>query len=383
MKKNDGRRRAAGASRALPGMVSVLLAICAVPLEAWAQVAPAPSSAATPGPRDYRDRHFDYFVTGDPATARAAHTQAGFALMGGGGNVDDAFAFIARHAGGGHIVVLGAVSDDRFDPTDGRYGSGFAQRWGPVRSTETIIFHDREAAFDARVIAALRGADGIFLMGGDQSNYLRYWKGTPVQQALDDHVRAGRPIGGSSAGLAVLGRYSYGALDGGSMESKVALGDPFDPGMTLEDDFLRFPLLENVITDTHFSQRCRLGRLIAFLARLGADHPVAPLLGIGVDEKTALLIDADGIGRLAAASSGSVWLVMPQGPARGLGKGRALSVQGVRLVRMDQGSSIDLRTRAVEHPAAQTMLSIDKGRLTRESIASPIFLRAAAPPDEG
>ena len=138
------------------------------------------------------------------------------------------------HAGGGHIVILRAVSDDSFDPEDGDYGESFVAKWGPVASAETIVFHHREASFDPRVIAALRGRDGIFLAGGDQGNYIRYWKGTPVQDALNAHVRANRPIGGSSAGLAILGHYSYTALDGGSMESKIALLDPFNSGVTLE-----------------------------------------------------------------------------------------------------------------------------------------------------
>lgn len=361
---------------------ALLLASAVAPSLSDARPPPAPSAAPTASAHDYRDNGYDYFVVGDPGAPRAAHTELGLALMGGGGSVDEAFRFIARRAGGGHIVVLGAAGDPGFDASDGKYGLGFAQRWGPVVSAETIIFHDRRAAFDPRVIAVLRGADGIFLMGGDQANYIRYWKGTPVQQMLDAHVRAGRPIGGSSAGLAILGQYSYGALDGGSMESRTALADPFDPGVTLEADFLHLPWMEGVVTDTHFSQRCRLGRLSAFVARLGADHPAQAILGIGVDERTALLVDADGIGRIAAGSSGSAWLLMPGKPARTLIKGQPLSIEDLRVLRVDQGGSIDLRTHAVAHASAETSVSIDHGKLTQESIASPIFLRASAPADE-
>ena len=119
------------------------------------------------------------------------------------------------------------------------------------------------------MIAALRSADGIFLAGGDQGNYIRYWKGTPVQDALNAHVRADHPIGGSSAGLAILGHYSYTALDGGSMESQDrAAPIPSIPGVTLEGDFLHLRWLESVITDTHFSKRCQArAALIVFVAR--------------------------------------------------------------------------------------------------------------------
>lgn len=345
------------------------------------QDAPA-AVVETKGAHNYRDKNFDYFVSGDPAKPRAAHTRFGLALMGGGGSVDASFKFIAENAGHGHIVILGAVSDDSFDPEDGGYGDKFVKQWGPVASAETIIFHNRQASTDARVLKALHDADGIYLMGGDQANYVRYWKGTPVQEALNAHVQANRPIGGSSAGLAILGHYSYTAYDGGSMESKIALGDPFNSGVTLESDFLHYRFLEDVITDTHFSRRSRLGRLIAFIARLDEQHRDIKTFGIGVDEKTALLITADGIGHLAAGSAGGAWIVMPQKPASVLTAGKPLSLPDLRLIRLDAGSSIDLKSRAVQKPGADVVISIENGKLTRESIASKMIQREVVPDKE-
>ncbi len=177
---------------------------------------------------NYRDKNFDYFVAGDPRpAARGAHrvgARADGRRRRGGRRV---CRFIASHAGGGHIVILRAVSDDSFDPDDGDYRRIVRRQVGPVVSAETIVFpltaRRRSIRASSRRCAT---ADGIFLAGGDQGNYIRYWKGTPVQDALNAHVRADRPIGGSSAGLAILGHYSYTALDGGSMESKIALLDP-------------------------------------------------------------------------------------------------------------------------------------------------------------
>jgi cyanophycinase len=326
------------------------------------QGANAPCGAAAAGTaHNYRDQSFDYFVAGDPTRARAAHTEYGLALMGGGGAVDAAYRFLTSRAGGGHIVVLRAVADNGFDADAGNYGESFTGKWGPVVSAETFVFHSRKAAFDARVIAALRNADGIFLAGGDQGNYIRYWKGTPVQQALNAHARANRPIGGSSAGLAILGHFSYTSLDGGSMESKVALADPYDAGVTLEDDFLHFPPLEDVFTDSHFSTRSRLGRLIVFVARVNQAHPAAKAFGLGIDEKSALLIDAGGLGRLAEGSAGSAWLVMPQRPATVLSKGQPLTLTDVRIVRMDLGSDFDFKSRHIGHPGAESLDSIVRG----------------------
>jgi cyanophycinase len=334
------------------------------------------SVAAIADTRDYRDPNYDYFVAGDPALPRAGHTQFMLALMGGGGLVDAAYAALARQAGAGHIVVLRAVSDDSFDPDDGRYDRLFVSRWGPVASAETIVFHHREASFDPRVLAVLRGADGIFLAGGDQANYIRYWKGTPVQQLLNAHLRAGRPLGGSSAGLAILGRYSYTALDGGSMESKIALANPYDAGVTLEDDFLHCRWLENVITDSHFSQRSRLGRLIVFIARIDRDHVGADAYGVGIDENSALLIGADGTGRMAAGSAGGAWVVMPRHRPAVLTAGLPLSMGEVGIVRLGPQSRIDFRTRRVTAPAAVTTVSLERGIPRPDPVVSPLLMGA-------
>ncbi len=360
-----------------------VLYIC---LFAAASIAHAAPPDVTPDgkdtPHDYRDRNFDYFVSGDPRKPRAAHTEGGIVLFGGGGRVDAGFEFIARRAGGGHIVILRAVSDESYDPEDGDYGKSFVGEWGPVASAETIVFHNRDASSDARVVEALRNADGIFLAGGDQSNYVRYWKGTPVQYALNAHVYAHRPIGGSSAGLAVLGRFAYTAFDGGSMESRVALANPFDSGMTLDGDFLHCPGLEHVITDTHFSARSRLGRLIAFIARINRDDPSAKIYGIGVDEASALLIDEKSIGRLAPGSKGNVWIVEEADSKQNrVEAGQPLSVD-VRITKVDAGSTVDVARRTVTHAADVTSLAIRSGEGDAGSKLTGMLSRNVTPPDE-
>ena len=358
-------RRPALAAQAALLMVMVLARACA---------------AATA--QDYRDPNFDYFVAGDPAAPRAGQTHLLLALMGGGGSVDSAFRALAAAAGHGHLVILRAVSDDSFDPEDRSYGDSFRSKWGPVASAQTLTFHNRKASADPRVLAILAGADGIFIAGGDQANYLHYWKGTPVERALNEHVRAHRPIGGSSAGLAILGHFSYTALDGGSLESKTALPDPFNPGVTLESDFLHLPFLGEVITDSHFSQRCRLGRLIVFVARLNAARGTLRTLGLGIDERTVLLIDEHGSGRLAAGSAGSAWAVRATGPATRLAPGAPLTLAGVRVTRLDAGSRIDLPQGRVARPGAQSTARIRAGVADPDALLSPRMLRLVVPPDE-
>jgi cyanophycinase-like exopeptidase len=59
-----------------------------------------------------------------------------------------------------------------------------------------------------------------------------------------------------------------------------------------------------VLVDTHFSERDRLGRLIAFVAR--AAHDGVGVLGLGIDEETAVTIDGD---RVEVSGVGDAWLV--------------------------------------------------------------------------
>jgi cyanophycinase-like exopeptidase len=84
------------------------------------------------------------------------------------------------------------------------------------------------------------------------------------------------------------------------------LQNPFDERVTIESDFLRFAPLRGVITDSHFSERNRLGRLLVFMARIvnsGRGH----VRGIGIDERTVLLIDKGGMANVVGG--GSIYIV--------------------------------------------------------------------------
>jgi beta-aspartyl-peptidase (threonine type) len=167
------------------------------------------------------------YLLGDPAAKTPGRVQAGLLLMGGGDRNFDALRWFMQRAGNGHIVVLRASQA-------GEIGEEFYNEVGGIASVETFVFKDREAATDRAILRSLRRADGIFIAGGDQSRYVRWWRGTPVAEALDAHVRAGKPLGGTSAGLAMLGEYLYGAMDGGSQSSPRALADPLGPENTIE-----------------------------------------------------------------------------------------------------------------------------------------------------
>jgi cyanophycinase len=286
-------------------------------LMALAGCASTPESASSPS-------HHLYAI-GDVEAPRPGATRPALLLMGGGDWPVEAFRWFMAAAGNGRVVVLRAAGTDDLQQ----------EIWddiGGVTALQTIVFHDRRAAFDPEVLAILQAADGIFLGGGDQANYINYWTGTPVQAALNAHVRAGKPLGGTSAGLAVQGRFAYGSLDGDSMDSPRALADPLRSGVTLVKDFLNLPGLEHVITDSHFAKRGRQGRLVAYLARLAHDHgnEAAGVVGLGIDEESALCLEPDGTGKVYSRVGGYAWLVETTQPAAPLVPGQPLRQSGIR-----------------------------------------------------
>ena len=144
-------------------------------------------------------------------------------------------------------------------------------------------------AQDPAIAARIRSADALFIAGGDQWNYVRYWKGTPVGEALQELAAKGHPMGGTSAGLAVLGEFAFSAQHG-TVRSGDALANPYDPMVALERDFLHLAPLAGIVTDTHFVERDRMGRLLVFLARIVQDGWAKTARGIGVDRETAVLV---------------------------------------------------------------------------------------------
>jgi len=311
------------------------------------------TSAAAPG--------YDYFLTGNPADAKPAHTTAGLLLAGGGTDNDDAFRWFVKNAGGGDIVILRASGKDG-------YNDYVFTKIGGVDSVETLLFHDRSASADPRVLEIIAHADGIFLAGGDQSKYVRYWKGTPVGAALDAHVRAGKPLGGTSAGLAVLGQFAFSAMEPGDVTTALALKNPHDRAITIESDFLHLDLLRGVITDTHFMARARLGRSLAFIARILHENQKLPrLLGIGVDEKTALCVEPDGSARLYTTNpEGRAWLLVPSAPPATLSPGEPLTFRDIKVIAIGPQSTFNLNTLAVTAPTAVSTVSVVAGKLSQQ-----------------
>ncbi len=310
---------------------------------------------------------YDYYSAGEIDKPRTGPTEGALMLLGGGGWPVPAFRWFVEKMGHGHLVILRASGTDDLQ-------QDFLNEIGGAASVETLVFHSRSAASDPRVLAILRRADGIFIGGGDQSNYVRYFKGTPLNQVVDEHVRAGKPIGGTSAGLAILGAYSYGAMDGGSLLSKDAMKNPLGSGVTLVRDFLHMPYLSQVITDSHFAARERWGRLLVFVGRLATEQHDSGITGIGVDEKAALCIEANGQARVHSIDRGFAWLVRPMRSPDAL-EARRFNFRDVPVVGIGEEGALDLNDFSVTRPAFSLRVNIVNGAFDAQSLAA---LQAAA-----
>jgi L-asparaginase / beta-aspartyl-peptidase len=305
-------------------------------------------------------RGYRHFKVGDLQAPTPGKVSPGLMLMGGGDRNFEIMRWFFAKAGNGHIVVLRASQT-----TD--VADEFFYDVGGVKSVETFVFKSRDAATDPKILASLARADGIFIAGGDQARYVRFWKGTPIAAALDAHVKAGKPLGGTSAGLAILGEYLYGAMDDGSIQSPEALADPLGPANTIEHDFLHLDLLKGVVTDTHFKERDRLGRLFAFVAKAESIRGSAgtPLYGLGVDESAALAIEADGSGRVYATDAEGGAFLVRGGFAEKQQLGQPLQLRRIEVIGIGQQSTLHLPEARVEAPAFRHFYRARNGDIQR------------------
>ena len=274
---------------------------------------------------------YQYFLTGSDADVQPP-TRAGFALVGGGKDQDAVMRWFLERSGGGDVVVLRASGGDGYNS----YLNGLSK----VDSVESIVVNTPEAARDPFVARKIRNAEAVFLAGGDQWNYVRLWRGSPVGEAIQSRIDRGVPIGGTSAGLAVLGEYLFTA-EKDTVTSKQALADPFDEHVTVGHDFLRIPALRNTITDSHFHARDRMGRTLAFLARMLEPGKLPEARAIAVDERTAALVEPDG--KVKVEGEGVVYFIRANHPAATCKAGAPLTFRGISVYRVPAGGAFDLR----------------------------------------
>jgi cyanophycinase-like exopeptidase len=309
---------------------------------------------------------YKYFRLGNKEDVQTK-TEAGIAMMGGGSDLDEAFRWLCNKGNGGDFLILRARGNDDYNS----YVNGLCH----ANSVATLIIPNREAALDPAVAEIIRRAEVVFIAGGDQSNYVRGWQGTPVESAINEGIAAGKPIGGTSAGLAVLGEFVYGCLkdkpDDKDLASTDVLPNPYFERVTLVRDFLRVPHLEHLITDSHFAKRDRMGRSLGFLARIMKDGWSSSPREIAIDEKSAVLVEGNGTATVVGTGKGAYFLRSTEAPEV-CQHDTALTFRNISVYRVKADGHFDITSWSGEGGTAYS-LSVVRGKIESTQTGQGIY----------
>jgi cyanophycinase len=214
------------------------------------------------------------------------------------------------------------------------------------------INHRDETSKDPR-LDMLADAKAVFFTGGDQLKITTRLGGTAISELIEEIYRRGGIIGGTSAGATALGEMM---LVGSPGEGISKISDVhMTPGLGLA---------KNMIIDQHFSERGRIRRL------LGAVAQNPRMLGLGIDEDTAIVIESDGT--VQTIGSGAVYIVdghnLSYTNISQVSFSRAMSVFGVKLHALSSGDGFDIHSRLPAEAAVSDEDSEAEFQLIREEI---------------
>src|SRR3989454_1567799 len=210
----------------------------------------------------------------------------------------------------------------------------------------------REEANDPRTIEALKDVTGIFMTGGNQLRLSSVIGGTQLGAAILDAHGRGVVVAGTSAGASAVATHM---MAFGSSRAT--------PQYRMAHVSVGLGLLVNVVVDQHFEQRTRLGRLLAVVAQSPS------LIGLGLDEDTAAIIDANDI--LEVIGRGSVTIVDGSDvvtDAFQTSGHKPMMVSNARLHSIPSGYRFDLRARRVlplDDSKTERIAQLAQGRVAR------------------
>jgi cyanophycinase len=253
---------------------------------------------------------------------------------------------LVRRIGDGKLVVATLASDQ-----PGEMWSTYdrvLRRLG-VKHLYHLNIETRDDACSARTLKILEDAAGVFFTGGDQLKITMMLGGTDVASRVREIYEHGGVIAGTSAGASVM---CSTMIVHGSDDSSARIGQlvRMSPGLGL---------IEDVVIDQHFAERGRVPRLIGAIAQ----NP--RILGIGIDENTAIVVERRGR-RFRVVGAGAVYAFDAHGMSYANlteeETDRTLSVFDIRLDMLSQGDSYDLTTRRpTKGPAEEIEQEIEDG----------------------
>lgn len=232
-----------------------------------------------------------------------------------------------RCAGGMQAQIAVMTAATGFPVEVGEEYTHIFERLG-AESVQVVHTEHRDDSECEKAIRQIAEATGIFFTGGDQSRIVNFIKGSPLGDAIHKRHEKGAVIGGTSAGAAMMpdemivggASVSHPSVDAVSMGT----GMGFLPG---------------IVIDQHFTQRGRLGRLLAALVQ----QPTA--LGLGIDEDTAIIVEGD---EFRVVGQGTITVVDESAATHnnldGVLKDEAIALFGVQLHVLPHGYRFNLKT---------------------------------------
>lgn len=211
-----------------------------------------------------------------PAEPTPPNVAAGALVIAGGGSLPaEVVARFLELAGGADapIVILPTAVPD---PPADRRTSGEGRMFERAGATDITILWERGAAVESEAfVAALRRARGVWFGGGRQWRFIDAYAGTIAVELLHDVLRRGGAIGGSSAGASIQAEYM---VRGHPLGNETMMAEGYERGLGF---------LPGCAIDQHFTQRKRERDLASVIVRF------PQLLGIGIDEGTALVVERE------------------------------------------------------------------------------------------
>lgn len=280
------------------------------------------------------------YLTGNAADVSVPLAGPAHDFGGGGTDVDAALQWIIDQVRGCtscstriDVVVLRSSGADGYND--------YIYAMNGVDSVETLVITSARDADTPEVEATVRNAEVVFFAGGDQCDYVRYFKGTRVETAVESVYARGGGVGGTSAGLAIQGDFTYDGCAGSALSSD-ALANPYDKRMTFTYDFFHWANMQGTITDTHFVTRDRMGRTLAFLARQIQDGKAAAW-GVAVNEATSLEVDKNG--RATVVGDGPAYFILADHAPEVCRPKVPLTYSNYKIWKVLPGGTFDLRNR--------------------------------------
>jgi len=263
-------------------------------------------------------------------------------IIGGGRRGPEIMNRFVQLAGGpekAHILILPMASRDL--DTSGIEMVEEFRSMGVPNAEYLVLNH--EQAMNPVSARKLEGITGVYFTGGDQSRLTAALKDTPVETALKGLYANGAVIGGTSAGAAVMSEIM---ITGDERQNK----DTVNAFVFVRKDNIitrpGFGFVTRAIIDQHFVKRKRQNRLISLVL----EHPT--LLGVGIDEATAIVVDPDDTFEVVGAATVMVYDAMHATHIRTDAKGN-LSASGMIMHILANGDRFDLASRSLIREGGQ------------------------------